>query len=410
MTPFFELSPPVRSAFAFWALALCLFCIFSAALAAVKKRYRFTAFALILSVPVYFAWQVIFDLSLSVRSGAASAVSRDLGGTAWIWWAVIFAALTALSLLLLGYNIRYDKTFITPGAIKLFLDKIPCGVCCWRDNGRVLFSNVCMNRLCVALTGSPLLNGKHFGDAVADGIFDVDGKVWRFSFRDFVTGGETLHELIASDVTAEYAKTQALEKDKAELSRLNGELKEYTLSIDDTVRHQEILQAKVNIHDEMNRLMLSTTAAEGDDTAGLDRIFSLWEKNALLLCMEAGDTADEKAAEGVEALAAALKIRLVWCCPVPDALTDKQKSLFYTAAKEAVINAVKHASAKEINISFDDTDNSILCHFTNGGDVQSRDVCFTGGLLNLSRLAAKQGASVTAEAGEKFTLTLTYKK
>lgn len=410
MTPFFELSPAVRSAFALWALALCLADIFSATLAAVKKRYRFTALAVVIFAPVYFAWQMIFDLALFGGTPEAVEVSRAAGGLPWLLWLFAFAVFTASSALSLTFNIRCDRKFITPGAIKLFLDKIPCGVCCWQDSGRVLFSNVCMNGLCVALTDGPLQNGEHFREAVRDGIYNVDGKVWRFSCRDFVSDGETLHELIASDVTAEYAKTRALEKDKAELSRLNAELREYTLSIDDTVRRREILQAKVNIHDEMNRLMLSTTAAKDDDTAELDRIFSLWEKNALLLCMEAGDTAEERAAEGVEALAEALKIRLIWDGALPESLSAGQRGLFFTAAKEAVVNAVKHASAKEIKISFDETEDFVLCHFTNGGAVPHGDVRFTGGLSNLSRLAAKEGAAVTAVSGNEFTLTLRFEK
>ena len=89
-----------------------------------------------------------------------------------------------------------------------------------------------------------------------------EGRRWRFVRRELLLDGERLHELTASDVTAEYAKTEALQRDKEALSRLKAELNEYNLGIDDTVRKQEILRAKVNIHDEMNRLMLSTVAAE----------------------------------------------------------------------------------------------------------------------------------------------------
>ena len=86
-----------------------------------------------------------------------------------------------------------------------------------------------------------------FKDAVKEGIIVVEDKVWRFTCRDIGSGGETLHEIVASNITAEYAETQALEKDKIELSKLNMKLRDYYLSIDETVRTQEILQAKVNI-------------------------------------------------------------------------------------------------------------------------------------------------------------------
>ena len=408
MISFAMLSALARAVFALWGLLLCLTNIGSAVLAAVRKRYRHTAFALLLFAPVYFMWQVIFDLSLFVGTENVTEISAALGGLPWPCWFAAFAALTASAAILLGYNIRYDKTFINPGTIKLYLDKMPCGICCWRDNGRVLFSNICMNELCVAITNNSLLNGNHFRDAVKDGILTVDGRVWRFACRKINVDGEPLSEMIASDITTEYAKTEALEKDKAELSRLNSELWEYYLSIDDSVQRQEILQAKMNIHDEMNRLMLSTMATDKEDTQALDKIFSLWEQNALLLCMEADRSDSVLKRENVDSLAKALGVSLKWSAELPSVISDKQKELFFFTAQEAVINAVKHAQAREIEISFENKDGFLTCRFTNDGIVPKNDVRFAGGLANLEMLAEKQGATVKTEISDKFTLILQY--
>ena len=411
MSAFAVLSPLVRALFALWALLLCLADIGSGVLAAVRKRRRFAALALALLALSYLMWQVIFDLRLFRGTEKAAGISAALGAVPWCFWLAVFLVLTGAAALLLGSNLRYDRTFITPGTIKLFLDKMPCGVCCWRGSGRVLFSNICMNRLCVALTGSPLLNGNQFRDAVEAGILLVEDRVWRFSCRDLSVDGADLHEMVAADITAEYGKTRALERDKAELSQLNRELREYYLSIDDVTRRQEILQARANIHDEMNRLMLSATAADSGDPAALDRIFSLWERNALLLCMEADETASEaKTEESLEKLAAALGIRLVWQDAVPEALSPRQRGLFCSAAREAVANAVKHASAKTMTISFAETEEALCCSFTNDGNVPCGPVRFTGGLANLSLLAAGQGATVSAQADGAFTLTLRFPK
>ena len=97
---------------------------------------------------------------------------------------------------------------------------------------------------------------------------------------------ERLHEIIAINVTNEYNKTQDLEKEKLELSQIKRELEDYNLTINDVVKHQEILQAKINIHDEMNRLMLLSVATESDSADELNNIFSLWQENALLLSKE----------------------------------------------------------------------------------------------------------------------------
>ncbi len=410
MRSFAELTAQLRAVFAFWALLLCLMNIGSAALAAVKKRGRFTVLAALLFAPVYFLWQAIFDLSLFGGTEYAAKLPLALGGSPWAVWLACFALLTLGSALLLGYDLHYDKNYITPGTIKLYLDQLPCGVCCWRDSGRVLFSNVCMSRLCEKLTNGPLLNGNSFREAVSGGILTVEDRVWRFSCRVFTLDGERLNEMIASDITSEYVKTQALERDKAELSSLNRELREYYLSMDDVIRRQEILQAKANIHDEMNRLMLSTTAASAADTAALDRIFSLWEQNALLLCMEAEEKTDEKTRSSLDKLAQALDVRLIWQDALPGALREPQRRVFYSAAREAVVNAVKHAEAKTVTISFRETEDRLFCRFTNDGAVPKGPVRFTGGLANLALLADRQGVSVSASCEQGFALSLCFPK
>jgi signal transduction histidine kinase len=409
MTPFAFLSAQIRAIIALWALILCLVNIGSAVLAAARRRLRFIAYALVVFAPVYFLWQVIFDFSLFGISEKAKDVTLTLCGFAWILWLSAFVVLTFASVFLFARNIRYDKTFITPGAIKIFLDKIPCGVCCFRDNGRVLFSNMCMNELCEKITGGALLDGNHFKNAVEGGILTVGDKVWRFTCRDIEKDGENLQEIIASDITPEYAKTRMLEKDKAELSKLNRELRDYYDSIDEIVRGKEILQAKVNIHDEMNRLMLSTTAVNSEDTEELDRIFSMWEQDALLLCMEADEKNGAKSFESLKNLANALKINLSLQGEMPE-LSENRKNLFFSAANEAIINAFKHADAKNMKISFTETEKIFLCRFTNDGNIPKSEVKFTGGLSNLSALAKRQNAKISAIAADEFTLTLSFPK
>ena len=405
MISFASLSAIIRALFALWALLLCLTNIANAVLATVKKLYSFLAIALGLLAPAYFIWQVIFDYSLFGGTNKLANISAALCELSLVYWLIAFVLLSVGTALLFAYNIKYDKSYITPGTIKLYLDKIPCGICCWRESGRVLFSNICMNSLCLEVTGNTLLNGNQFSEAVSGKIITVKDKVWRFVGREIYSDGEQLYEMIASDITAEYAKTQALEKDKAEISNLNKELWEYYLSIDESVQHQEILQAKMNIHDEMNRLMLSTVAVNKDDTEALNNIFSLWEQNALLLCMEA-DKKSTTRTDDIDSLANALGVNLVWENALPAQISDKNYELFLFTAQEAVINAVKHAHAKEIRISFEESGQTLICRFSNDGEIPESDIHFAGGLANLALLAQKQGASVQSETGDKFSLIL----
>lgn len=402
----FEYLPALaRAMFSLCALLLCLTNLGSLVLAAVKKHTRFIVAAIGLFAPSYFLWQVIFDFSLFGRSNKTAHISRVLCAYPGALWLCVFILLTVGTALLFFKNIKYDKTFITPGTIKLYLDKIPCGICCWRDNGRVLFSNECMNKLCEAVSGEQLLDGNRFFDTVKSGIMSIEGKVWRFVRRDIEKDGERLYEMIASDISSEYEKTQKLKQDKEALARLNDELREYYLSIDESIKRQEILQAKINIHDEMNRLMLSTAAASKEGVETLNKYFSLWEQNALLLCLDA-DRESNRQLNATESLAKALGIELIFESEMPNELSEKQKELFFCTAQEALANAAKHAGASQMQISFEQTPDVFTCHFSNDGNLPQSPIKFAGGLANISALAEKQGAKICAEVGEKFELIL----
>jgi len=408
MMAFSALSVLVRAAFSLWALLLCLVNIGSGALAAAQKRVRFTGLAVLLLVPAYFIWQVIFDYSLFGETPKAAVITRALCALPWIYPLLALVLLSTVALWLFIYNIRYANTYITPSTIKFYLDKIPCGICCWQENGRVLFSNLCMNELCLVLTGAPLLNGNQFRDALGGEMVKAGTKMWHFTCREMTVGGEQLYELVAYDVTGEYTKTRTLEKEKEDLARLNRELREYYLSLDETVKQQEILQAKMNIHDEMNGLMLSTVAVNQEDTQALDNIFSLWEQRALLLSTQADKKQQET--QAVRLLADALGITLAWQGTLPPSCSDKQRQLIIFTAKEAIANAAKHAGATHMEIEFEQTPIAVICRFTSDGVMPRGEVHFAGGLANLALLAEKQGATLAAIVGEAFTLELRFPK
>lgn len=202
-------------------------------------------------------------------------------------------------------------------------------------------------------------------------------------------------------------KTKDLEKDKLELSRIKKELEDYNLSINEVVKHQEILQAKINIHDEMNKLMLSTVMNE--DAKELDKIFSLWEQNTLLLSKEVEDIQVEESIKRLTELAKSLKMTLVWDENALSILNNEQKGVFFITAQEAMANASKHASATNICISIEELNECIKCKFINKINTPIENVKFAGGLSNLEKLLKKYGASIKAEVNnDDFVLTLTF--
>ena len=402
MVSFNMLSSLVRAFFALWALLLCVINIANAVMAFDKKKYLFGSIGTILFLPIYFFWQVMFDYVLYESGGSLNVVSNAMVNLDWIYWLLIFVVLTVFTVILLVYNVHYERNNLTVNSIKLYLDQVDCGVCCYKENGRVMFTNMTMNQLCIKLTGTQLLNGNQFYEATKDQILSIGEERWRFSSRDISIGNEHMREIIATNVTSEYLKTQQLEKDKLELSKINQELQNYNLSIDEVVRHQEILQAKINIHDEMNRLMLSTVATDSDDISNLDKMFAFWQENASLLSMEAEENKQEVMSHKIEELARALKIRLVWKDESVTILSEEERNIFYVAAQEAI------AKADRMIISIVKVDGHIECRFINNGELPDKEITFTGGLSNLEKLIKKQGASIRVSSDKQFVLSLIF--
>ena len=140
MTPFMALSPLVRACLALWVFMLCLSGIFSAVISWIRKKYLFVAFSLVLLTQLLFLWQVIFDLTLSERGiSTASSVTEFLCGIPFVWWIAALVLLTSALGLLLGFGIRYERSFITPASIKSFLDQIPCGAVAIRTAAKSIF-------------------------------------------------------------------------------------------------------------------------------------------------------------------------------------------------------------------------------------------------------------------------------
>ena len=409
MTLFLELSFAGRTVFGLWTILLCLAGIVGVVLAWSIKRYSYALGSVTLFIPSYVLWQVTVCFLYLSEQELTSLSAVWLGRLPYVVWSIVLLLLTGGFLVVLYQIKRYSEIYITPLSIEQCADELTCGICYWQNNGHVVFSNACMNSLSIQLTGKPLMDGIRLRKAITDTIMPVGDRVWQFSFRDVESDKDVLHELIASDVTELYDESHTLEADNARLAKMNEDLKAYGLKIDEAVRRQEMLQAKVNIHDEMNRLMLSTIAADPENDEELNRIFALWERNALLLCMESNES-NKDAVKQLEELAQALGIQLLWNSELPESMTSKQRELFFAAAQESITNAVKHAQAKMIKMSFAETQKDMQCTFENDGDIPEGDIHFTGGLANLAVLAKEQNASISAESGEKFRLSLHFSK
>ncbi|MGN1197876.1 MAG: hypothetical protein ACI4TA_09760, partial [Acetatifactor sp.] len=175
-------------------------------------------------------------------------------------------------------------------------------------------------------------------------------------------------------------------------------------------RKQEILDAKVYIHDEMNRLMLVTTSNAEMPMAEEEfrEILTLWRNNAILLGGESEKAKDNTDISEVNQLAELLGIRLTWQGEAPGVMPGSIRKVFIMVAREAIANAVKHAEAKNITIGIHKKDAKQLIEISNDGKLPEGKITLGGGLSNIKRMVEEKRGQFRVEAKEQFSMILEF--
>ncbi|MBQ9818538.1 MAG: hypothetical protein IJM59_13875 [Proteobacteria bacterium] len=405
MTAFYDLAVPAQNFTAFWALLLCLYCIAETIMLFRQKRYHLMPAVGLCFFVAYFIMHICRDGTMQRLYGIGNDFAMQVLHLPYI---IILAACLVLTILcaLLYWNITsWRKTHISAASIKESMDGLPAGICFYLEDGRCILSNHRMNDICFSLLGSALQNGAQFYDSISTKPIHQlsDGTAFSFHHRELTYRGAPLHELIANDITDLYKKSEELKANNERLRKMAENMKAYSETITDTVRQKEILQAKINIHDEMNRMILTTRKSLIETpTSERQEILRIWQQ-VLLLCKQSDTRKTNSAVADLNTLAAAIGIRLVWS-GLPTVLPHAVQPLFLAAAREAMTNAIKHAQATILDISIQDNCDSFQARFTNDGKTPDQPVTASGGLLNLCQRLESAGGQMKIETKPVFCL------
>lgn len=342
--------------------------------------------------------------------GKQAKLAAVCGGiSAWVYITPVLI-LFGLGFAILYRHIAWDQSHISPSSIKESIDNLSSGLAFYQDDGSCLLVNNIMNRICVRLTGHVVWNGCELQRAAESSgmLVDMGGRKYQITHRLLPYGKGTIHELAAGDVTELFEKNEAMRKGNAELAALARKMKHYSLTIDETVRKQEILQAKVHIHDEMNRLLLATSNAASGNVSEeeLEKLLNTWKNNALLLCMEADTSHLSNTEHDLETLASVIDLQIQWDGKVTTRDAGALQ-LFTLSAREALNNAAKHALAKHLYVSVRETDTALCVTYRNDGNLPGGPVLPAGGLRDLQQMLERAGGSMSVSAEPAFALTVT---
>ncbi|MBR2667580.1 MAG: hypothetical protein IKD96_05440 [Oscillospiraceae bacterium] len=352
-------------------------------------------------------------------------VFHEIYSMPWVLLIVLLALLTALSVWNVVSLRSRMRHAITPAAIQETLNNMPMGLCFCLPSGQLLLVNRKMESLCQSITGEGLLSARRFWSLLSErgsgALTDErewirsarlpDGSVWTFTREQLTVRGTTVIQMVATDTTQLHQAGLELQERNRQLIEMNRRLRSHSENVTALTRAEEILAAKVRIHDELGQtLLISRAYLTGAAAAEPAQLLDMWRQNVALFYQKARPQTTLDPVRQIEDAARAVGIRIVMEGTLPRDEPSVLR-LFFAAARECLTNAVRHANASEITIRFQTRPLDYLAVFTNNGVLPETDAIVEGGgLSGLRRQVEKAGGSMAVSARPVFALKVSIPK
>lgn len=331
------------------------------------------------------------------------------------------AALGVLTVFAAAYMIRlfrWRATRITPLSIKDSIDSLPAGIVIGDPLGAPVMVNLAMEHICVRLTGQPLRNTRRFWQTLTENSLPgsddplvrmPDGAVLSFR-RNAITKDNVAYEQItSSDVTELYALTLSLREKNEDLNAMKRRLLRYSEDVARVTRDQEILAAKIAVHDDVGHALLSSAyylEHPGDTDAA--SVLSIWRSTVSVLSCGAAQEREADAADALILAARSVGVEVDVQGTVPE--ENPARNLTINALHECITNTLKHTDGDRITIVIKEAPDAYIVSIRNNGRPPDGPIRETGGLRLLRQMTESSGGTMTVRIEPAFTLIITAPK
>ena len=408
MTRFMDLSDYYLLALRLWALFLTF-----ASLYAVARAWRIGAGALqraavcLVLGTSYLLTQLLIN-SYGERTLIEGALVWPLGA--------LMLAVTGVLAWQEGALTHRERTRIGPMSIKKAADALPTGLCFYGEDGQVRLLNAVMLDMATRLLGRYPRNGEAFwrdllAAASAEGERPVvrlpDARVFQLSRRPVTVEGRRLWEITAADVTALDRANAQLRERNLRLEAVNARMRRYGQALTDMIRDQELLAARVAMHDEVGQVLLATRyCLEHPDRMDANGVLAMWEHLSGILLRNA--EADEDVASDLFLnlidVARSIGVRVEVDGELP--ASEPAYTLLAKGLHTCITNVRKHAEGDWLGLRVREADGLVTAVYTNNGRPPRGRVRETGGLRSLRELVEGAGGTMEVESVGAFRLTL----
>lgn len=338
----------------------------------------------------------------------------------WIFLAGMSLLIICLCLLVRNEILTCRKN-ISAWSVKETMDDVPCGVCVSDSWGRIVLSNKKMRELSRMLIGAVLQNYEDLkqvldGNKSVQGVTRLspensvlylpNGTVWMFQ-NYMLTGEEVAGYLqtVAFDVTEIYFNSEKIRMKNEKLELLNQKLKKMYEQIDESIREQETLKMKMQVHDSFGRSLLTIRRMlEGNKEPDyMKNQLEILKQSVYILSGIMQDDTEKQYEESIkhaEKLGVSVEIEGELCDEYQVALiTDK-------AIRECVTNCIRHAHGRRVYVQSHKTREGWKVCITNDGERPKEGCREGGGLSALREVVERDGGEMTTKFEPEFLLAL----
>lgn len=357
-----------------------------------------------------------FDPDYFERRRAFLPFTEWIYRSPWIVVAVVeaaFAVLLALSMIMVY---RYRRDHLSQSAVKETVDMLPVGICFSKPDGTVVLKNLLADSFCQELTGTPLNDAKAFwsrveelGERQDQAIIVVlrSGRAMMCQKSGITVDGMAYDQLIAIDSTELYQITAELREKNQQLLDIRSRMKAFGEMTARLAMTEEILRARISVHDEMGHLLLSGKYyLDRPDEGDREKLLRM-ERYTHLLLMQEGEEPTDALPNSIEnAVAAAREMGVIVSVSGDLPQSELALDILARAIRECAANAVKHASGDRLSVRLSREGDNLTANLRANGDPPSEPITESGGLLNLRRSIEAAGGVMTVAVTPPFTLTL----
>jgi hypothetical protein len=309
-------------------------------------------------------------------------------------------------------------------SIRETIDYLPGGICFATPNGRPVLTNRRMNELIYRLTGHTIMNARltweelrrfnrangcakldepwlhqaRIDETAAESVSFAlpDGSIWRFRREELTDRLPHYVQLEATDISDLYRHSKELYENRQRLSEQYQRRRNLLTNIVEINHRKEILHAKMRIHDDMGRSILTTKQHLLNRTfeENIPYLAEIWNYTIRSLEDFPQTAADAEISSESELQRAAEMIgcRIDFHGKRP--VGRKTLLLLYAAVRAALTNAVMHANANQVGVTIRPTERGYHVEISDNGTAAVSSVTEGSGLGDLRRRLEQEGAAL----------------